>query len=108
MKRVIRSSSNFDMEFVPELSWEFVENIILPQLKEKVIEKFGRRYKKIAVDLDDIAWEGNRMQAEVIVYNNNQEKLRGMFTFAAWDNYFDEDDFHSHLRQKIASFVNAL
>lgn len=107
MKRVIKSNVNSD-EFVPEMSWDFVENTILPQLKSKVIERFGRRYKGIAVDLDDIAFEGNRMQAEVIVYNNGNGKNRGMFSFAAWDGYWDEDDFNSHLAQKINSFVSSL
>lgn len=107
MKRVIKATTNSD-EFVPEMSWDFVEDTILPQLKNKVIEKFGRRYKSIQVDLDDIAFEGKRMQAEVIVYNNGQEKNRGMFTFSAWDGYWDEADFTSHLSQKISSFVNSL
>lgn len=107
MKRVIKSNVNSD-EFVPEMSWDFVENAILPQLKSKVIERFGRRYKGIAVDLDDIAFEGNRVQAEVIVYNNGNEKNHGTFSFVAWDSYWDEGDFNSHLAQKINSFVSSL
>lgn len=107
MKRVIKSNVNSD-EFVPEMSWDFVESAILPQLKSKVIERFGRRYKGIDVDLDDVALEGNRMQAEVIVYNNGNEKNRGTFSFVAWDSYWDEDDFNSHLAQKLNSFVSSL
>lgn len=107
MKKVIRASVNED-EFVPStFDDEFVEDII-NKIKIQIKQKFGRRFKKMEIDVDDIAFEGTRMQAEFIVYNNGSAKADEKFRFSAYSGYWDEDDFNQHINTSISSFVENL
>lgn len=107
MKRVINSSFNSE-EFIPEMTLDFVNNSILVPLKDKVLNKLYRRYRGIKVDLDDVVLDNNTLRVDVVVYNNKVEKKRSTFKFTAWDSYWDETDFKSHLTQKLNSFVDAI
>lgn len=105
MKRYIKSSEDsWDMDYHPEIS-EDVDDIITT-LQEEVKQKFQRRYKNIQVDVDDIKWSSNRLEADVDIYNGEKHMKSAHFSFSAYDSYFDHEDYVSHLNRKIYEFVS--
>lgn len=112
MKRVINSNNNIEdfdeMSFVFDITDEFIESYIVPKVKEKLIEKFGKRFKKISVDTDNIRFNKSKVMIDVDIYNNGQHKTGGEFSFTRYTSYFDESDFYQHLNTSISEFVSYL
>lgn len=111
MKRYIKADSSFweqNQEFVPNIDFDFVEDTVIPELKSKLTDRFGKRYKNISIDLDDIRCNSSRVVMDVAVYNKDVLKTSGEFNFLAYTEYWDELDFKSHLSQKISEFVKLL
>lgn len=107
MKRYIKSSEDsWDTDYHPEIS-EDIDDII-PTLQEEVKQKFQRRYKNIQVDVDDIQWDSNRLEADIDIYNNGKHIKSAHFSFSAYDSYFDHQDYTSHLNRKIYEFVSSI
>lgn len=120
MKRVIKSSVinadsdfwNTNEEFIPEpFTFDFLEGEVIPSIKDKIREIYGRRFKNMSIDTDDltiVGRTGRSFRVVVSIYNNNQLKKEGTFEFACYSDYWDEGDFKQHLAQKINSFVRSL
>lgn len=105
MKKYIKSSEgSWEMDYHPEIS-EDVDDII-PTLQDEVKQKFQRRYKNIQVDIDDIQWDSNRLEADVDIYNGEKYIKSAHFSFSAYDSYFNHEDYISHLNRKIYEFVS--
>lgn len=117
MKRVIKSSIvkadadfwNTNEQFIPEVfTFDFLENEVIPALKNKINEIYGRRFKNMSVDIDDVAIGGKTGRAFrmiVMIYNNGQLKKQGTFQFACYSDYWEEADFKQHLNLSIHEFV---
>lgn len=117
MKRVIKSSVikadsdfwNTNEEFIPKpFTFDFLEDEVIPSIKNKISEIYGRRFKNMSVDIDDIAIggrTGRSFRVVVTIYNNNQIKKQGTFQFACYSDYWDEADFKQHLNRSINEFV---
>ena len=120
MKRVIKSSViasdsdfwNNNEQVVPKpFTFDFLEDQVIPSIKNKISEIYGRRFKNMSVDTDDLAIggkTGRSFSVVVSIYNNNQLKKQGTFQFSCYSDYWDEADFKQHLSQKINSFVRSL
>lgn len=112
MKRVINSSNNIedfdDMSFVFDITDEFIESYIVPKVKSKITERFGKRFKTISIDSDNVRFNKSKVLIEFDVYNNNQHKTGGEFSFTRYNSYFDESDFYQHLNTSISEFVSYL
>lgn len=95
--------------FYPKFTQEIVDNI-LDELVDKISDKYRRPGRMIDVDIDEIQWddEKNSLSALIVVYVNGDIKADKIFKFTAYDEYFDEDDFDSHIYRKIDNFIQSL
>lgn len=110
MKRYVNSSEDVEYSYIPE-SFESDEDSvdeILNQLHEEITKKFGKKYKNLSVDIDDVRWKPTRLIADVFVYNNDVLKAKGEFDFMAYSEYEDISDYYSHVSRTISKFVNNL
>lgn len=117
MKRQIKSTTkkgdadfwNTNEEFVPEpFTFDFLEDEVIPAIKNKIREIYGRRFKSMSIDTDDLAIggkTGRSFRVVVMIYNNDQLKKKGTFQFSCYSDYWDESDFKAHLNQSIHEFV---
>lgn len=108
MKRYICSTFDWDSEYIPpEFTHESVGDV-MHQLDAEIKRKYGRRYKNLGVDYDDIAFDGGRLSITVYMYNNGKLVGDGVFSFYQYDDYFDESDYTRHLNTSISRFVGDL
>lgn len=107
MKRVIRASWDDMFTFTPGDIEPQVDDII-EELISRVREKYGRRFKKLQLDIDDIRWGKHSLKAQVTLYNGDRLISDSEFSFAAYDEYFDEDDYNQHITRTIVEFVDNL
>ena len=106
MKLYIRASED---EYIPtDFTSDFIDDVKM-RLENEIISKYGRKYKDMIIDFDDVAFEGTRLQMNAILYNKSGKFLsEGKFKFNAYSDYWDEEDFQSHLNQQIHTFVEGL
>ena len=109
MKRVIKAADDFfDAEFTFDLSDDFIEQSVIPKLREAITDKYGRRFKNIGIDFDDVRFNEARVDIQVDVYNKDVHKGGAEFRFIRYTSYFDESDFYQHLNTTISQFVSNL
>lgn len=103
----VRILASDDM-FIPESFDDTDVEDIIETIRQKVLDKYGRRFKKIAIDIDDVSWSDTRFRCEVSIFNGNRLVSQKYFDFTQYDDYFDESDYNSHLSREIISFVGNL
>lgn len=104
MKRYIKAS---DMDYIPEITFDEADDI-LSALHYALDVKYSKRYKSLQIDIDDVTCEDNRVKAKISLYNNGKIIVESWFDFAAYDEYFDKDDYDSHINRTIYEFVKYL
>ena len=109
MKRYIKSVYEEQEDvFQPNKFDEESVDAILKLIQDAIQEKFGRRYKSLSVDFDDLYFDDYNMQCQVTVYNNNVAKLAGEFKFSPYSSYWDITDYQQHQNTTIQKFVSTL
>ena len=107
MKRYIKGSDLLDEEFVPEITKEY-GNEIIDTVVEEVTDCIRARYRNASVESKDAVIKPNEIHAVIIIWNKNTELRRMSFDFNAYDEYFDEKDYFSHINRTIRKFVSAI
>ena len=102
MKKVV---SNMTEGYKPEPFDEKFLTKVCDEILEKLKKEYGSDYD-LAIDVDDTAVEGFRMQAQFIMYDGDEVVSDGYFEFngTRWD-YEDEDEFWDYLDEEIDEFV---
>lgn len=103
----VRILASDDM-FIPESFDDVDIDDIVENIRQKVLDKYGRRFKRISVDIDDISWNDTRFRCEVSIFNGDRLVSQKYFDFTQYDDYFDESDYSSHFNREIISFVENL
>lgn len=101
------TSDNFDGYRPEPFTLEYV-NSILEKLKNGIVNKYSRRYKKLEVDFDDINYSENSMKANVIVHNNSRLIASNEFEFTPYSYYWFKEDYNRHSDTSIIKFVETL
>lgn len=109
MKIFCRSATDeYEDNYRPEpFNAESVDKI-LEDLRDAIQQKFGKRYKDISVDFDDIYFDDDMMKCQVAVYNNGVLRLEGSFDFTPYSDYWDITDYQQHKDTNIQKFVSKL
>lgn len=107
MKRVIRQF-DIDSQFIPDKFDDTFVSSIIDSIKTQIDGRYGRRFKKMEIDAEEIEFDDTHMQARIIVYNNGSAKANRMFEFDAYDEYWDKDDFDQHVNVSTNKFVENL
>lgn len=110
-RRIISSSTNdssWDMNYKPNITSSFIDEYVMPKLRDAINAKYGRRYKNLSIDFDDDRWSSGRIKLVVMPYNNGKLLSTGEFDFLAYNEYYDEDDFKQHVDRVIREFVSDL
>lgn len=106
MKKYIRCATiSEDDEYVPNVSdsdGEYISETVSDEIKER----YGKRYKKLRVDISDLSVNDNSVNMLVDVYNGDKLLKEDKFSFSAYDSYFDYQDYTSHLNRTIYKFVS--
>lgn len=107
MKRYITANNMIDEEYIPNITFDDGEDIVVKVISG-IKDRLLRRYKNIYVDADDINVQDNRVQFDVEIYHRNRKIRGGQFYFHAYDSYFDYSDYESHLNRTIDEFVRGI
>ena len=107
MKRYIKSNNLIDEEFIPEINTEY-GNEIVDTVVDEVTDCIRSRYRNASVESNDVVIKSNQIHAVIVIWNKNTELRRMPFDFKAYDEYFDEKDYFSHINRTIRKFVSAI
>lgn len=83
-------------------------NELADDVHDAIYQKYGKRFKKISVDIDDIKFDDDYVKFYVDVYNDDKLKFEGEFEFSPYSDYWDQTDYEQHKKSTIARFVKDL
>ena len=81
---------------------------ILDAVEDSILEMYGRRYKKLDINIYDIHFSEESMSSKIVLENNRRFLVSKVFTFTPYSDYFDLSDYQQHLDTSIYKFVKDL
>ena len=97
-----------DEEFRPAPFDKRTVQDIADDVHDAVFTKYGKRFKKIDVEVSDILYDDNTVSFDVKVYNGDKLKMSGHFEFTPYSDYWDVSDYDQHRNTTVSRFVNGL
>lgn len=85
-----------------------INRYAIPKITEVCEATFGKRLKNYGLVLRVNNSVQNEVHIEVKIMNGDDEKKSGVFQYTPYDEYFDEQDFLTHLNTSIVRFVKNL
>lgn len=104
MKRVIRAA--FEEEYIPNLQQD--QYTYLELLNDAIYERIGRRLKKLKVVFNPVEVTPNEMYVGIELQDKGDPVYETSFKFTAYDSYYDEVEFQSHVMRSIKTYVDKL
>ena len=108
MKRYILSDATPGSDYIPQSFDRDSAYDIAYAVETRIKDKFGKRWKGLSVEIDDISFSDNSVEMQVDVYNKDTLKCDGRFKFTQYEDYFDKADYESHINRKVNGFVDSI
>lgn len=81
---------------------------IVDDVHDSIYTKYGRRFKQIDIEIENILYDDYTVSFDVDVFNGDTLKLEGHFEFVPYSDYWDVTDYDQHKSTTISRFVNGL
>ena len=106
MKILCRTTDLDEVRPAP-FDMDMVKNII-DDVHTAILDKYGRRFRKIDVEIDDVLYDDYTVSFHVDVFNGDVLKMSKEFEFTPYSDYWDVSDYNQHLSTTITRFVDNL
>lgn len=95
-------------EYRPEIFNVKLADDLVNDVKAAILDKYGRKFKRIRIKVEDLYWDDDHVDFEVEVYNGEKLRLSGLFEFTQYSDYWDISDYEQHRNVTISRFVKSL